>query len=244
MRGGRRVHGAGEQVLLHPSVLLRQPDLRQLPGDLCELASRRDAYCRVGGQAAADARRSGRRRRAGRATAAPTRGATRRRPARWRTSATTGPAWATPAQWAATRPAPARTARWTWRATCGNGSTTGMIAATTAAHRAAIRPGRHGQLSGAAGGRLELLGDDSSERRPATPGFPERMLPLSGFRCVAAPGMVSNGCQRITECRCSEACQLPAVRTARLAPRVRSSSAGAHPVVDCPNAPFMIHFCQ
>lgn len=37
MRGGRRMHAADVQLLLGPSVLLRQPDLCQLPGDLRQL---------------------------------------------------------------------------------------------------------------------------------------------------------------------------------------------------------------
>ena len=74
--------------LLHPSVLLRQPGLRQLSGDLCGLVSG-GRVLSVGGQAAADVRRSGRRLRAVRATPEPTRGATRRRPARWQISRST-----------------------------------------------------------------------------------------------------------------------------------------------------------
>ncbi len=138
------------QLFLHPPVLLRQPDLRQLPGDLRDLVS--------GGRATAPGRasgcrprRSGRRRRAGRATRAPTRGATRAPTCtlanfwlQWHRYAT---AWATPARWAATRLGPARTARWTWRATCGSGSMTGGRATITASRRAATRPGRRAELT-------------------------------------------------------------------------------------------------
>ncbi len=53
MRGGRGVHGAGFQCVLHPLVLLRQPDLRYLPGDLRELAAG-GRVLPVGGQAAAE----------------------------------------------------------------------------------------------------------------------------------------------------------------------------------------------
>ena len=53
MRGGRGVHGAGLQLVLHPFVLLRQPDLRQLPGDLRGLVPG-GRVLPVGGQAAAE----------------------------------------------------------------------------------------------------------------------------------------------------------------------------------------------
>ena len=49
MRGGRGLHDAVFQCVLHPFLLLRQPDLRQLPGNLRGMVPG-DAYCRWAGK--------------------------------------------------------------------------------------------------------------------------------------------------------------------------------------------------
>ncbi len=102
-----------------------------------------------------------------------------------------GSVWATPARWAATRPGPARTARWTWRAMCGNGSTTGIMAATTAVSPGSNPPGpatgSYRVLRG--GGWTDSYVDylRAASRHYDNPtSVQQRLL---GFRCAAAPGM-------------------------------------------------------
>jgi hypothetical protein len=60
------------------------------------------------------------------------RGSSDTRTARWQILVVRQVAWAIPARWAATRPAPACTAHWTWRVMCGSGCMTGTPAPTTA----------------------------------------------------------------------------------------------------------------
>ena len=50
MRGGGELHRAGMQFFLHPHFLLRQPDLRQLPGDLRLLVPGYRDYCTWAGK--------------------------------------------------------------------------------------------------------------------------------------------------------------------------------------------------
>ena len=81
----------------------------------------------VGRASGCRGRPSGRRRHAGRAIHAPTRGGCGPDLRAGKFLDITATAWATPARWAATRRGPAHTARWIWRATCGNGSMTGIV---------------------------------------------------------------------------------------------------------------------
>ena len=166
------------------STLLRQPDLRKLPSDPRQLASgrRRTAGGRASG---CRARQSGKRRRVGRAIRVLTLGAMRHRIARGRTVAV----WATRAKWAATRPVPARTERWIWRAMCGNGSMIGIVAAITAFRRPIIQRGQrrgHTRCGAGAVGMADLLACAAACR---TYSLDYQYTEGLGFRCATVAGV-------------------------------------------------------
>ena len=98
-----------------------------------------------------------------------------------------GDAWATPAQSAAIQQGPARTARWIWPAMCGNRSMTGMMTATTACLRPAIRKARHrGSIKVLRGGSWVQWDFYLRAARRTT--SPVGAGTAYGFRCVAVPG--------------------------------------------------------
>ena len=182
MRGGRGLRRAVVQLVFHPFVLLRQPDLRELPGDLRELVSGR-RLLRVGGQAAAKRGGVGEGGARGKRYVGLPVGRCQPDLRAGELCTITGIVWATPARWAATRPAPVPTACWTWRATCGNGSTTGTMAATTGYHQTAIRRDRRPGVGGAAGRLLDI--DPwyvrAADRDWADPTVHDDII---GFRCA------------------------------------------------------------
>ena len=116
------------------------------------------------------------------------RGATEVRPAGWRTSGLARrPAWVTPARWVNTRREPARTGRWIWRGTCGNGSATGDSSSYYRVSPGSNPPGpATGDFRVMRGGDWYYPGGNCLRVAIRGKDLPSTYSNYIGFRCAAA----------------------------------------------------------